>query len=72
MQAISALRQLLIDKNSSEFVNPRDPVAINVMQAFLKYDQDRSGSVSVEELRAVCKELGSPITDEEVAELLKE
>jgi len=70
--AIGALRKLLVEKNTQEFQNPSDPTAINVMKAFLKYDKDRSGSITVDELKAVCTELGTPISEEEIATLLKE
>ena len=32
----------------------------------------RSGSITVDELKAVCAELGTPITEKEIASLLKE
>lgn len=32
----------------------------------------RSGSITVDELKAVCTELGTPISEEEIATLLKE
>ena len=40
-ETISALRELLIKQNQSEFQNPRDPTSINLTKAFVKFDVDR-------------------------------
>lgn len=41
----------------------------NIMRQYLWC---RSGKISVEELKSVCNALGTPITEQEIAELLKE
>lgn len=38
---VSTLRKLLIQKNESEFKNPRDPNSLNVVKAFATYDQTK-------------------------------
>lgn len=40
-ETISALRELLIKQNQTEFQNPRDPTSINLTKAFVKFDVDR-------------------------------
>lgn len=40
-ETLSALRQLLVKQNQSEFQNPRDPTSINLTKAFVKFDVDR-------------------------------
>lgn len=40
-ETISALRELLVKQNQSEFQNPRDPTSINLTRAFVKFDIDR-------------------------------
>ena len=40
-ETISALRELLIKQNETEFQNSRDPTSINLTKAFVKSDVDR-------------------------------
>ena len=41
VSALSYLRHLLIEKNTKEFQNPRDPSALNITKAFINYNTNR-------------------------------
>jgi Ca2+-binding EF-hand superfamily protein len=62
---------MLVDENR-KFQNPRDPMSTNVTRAFLNYDKDRTGFITEESLRGVCRDLGTPISDQEIAQLMEE
>lgn len=70
--AVSALRKFLIAKNEEEFKNPRDPTTMNVVKAFAAYDQQKSGSLSVEDLKAMCEKFDIPIDRDQIQRLLRE
>lgn len=69
----SALCRMLQQENYNRFRNPRDPGSVNLKRAFAKYDSDRSGFITFDELKAMCLELVSqPVPDQELRHLLKE
>ena len=69
----SALCQMLQQENYNRFRNPRDPGSVNLQRAFAKYDRDRSGFITFDELKAMCLELvAQPVPDQELRDLLRE
>eukprot|EP00118_Oscarella_pearsei_P010160 m.61257 g.61257 ORF g.61257 m.61257 type:complete len:819 (+) comp34984_c0_seq5:54-2510(+) len=69
----SRLKALLQEQNCELFQNPRDPTNVALGKAFLKYDRDRSGFITFDELKAMCNDLvKGPVSDEELKDLLQE
>ncbi|XP_065833473.1 uncharacterized protein [Oscarella lobularis] len=69
----SALKALLQEQNYGLFQNPRDPTSVTLGRAFMKYDQDRSGFITFDELKAMVNDLiDVPASDAELRDLLKE
>ncbi|CAI8041472.1 Putative calmodulin-like protein 2 [Geodia barretti] len=70
--ALRSLRQLLVEENTRSFQNPRDPTSTNVTRAFLNYDRQRTGFITEQSLRGVCRDLGVPISELEISQLMAE
>jgi hypothetical protein len=70
--ALRSLRQLLLEENTRSFQNPRDPTSTNVTRAFLNYDRQRTGFITEQSLRGVCRDLGVPISELEISQLMAE
>merc|ERR1711937_363077 len=49
-------------------VNPQD----ELREAFNVFDKDGSGTITVSELKEVMKNLGESLTDDQIAEMIKE
>ncbi|CAI8041467.1 Putative calmodulin-like protein 6 [Geodia barretti] len=67
----SALQGILQQRNFLKNRNPRDPLNINLRKAFLDYDKSLSGSISAEDVLAVCREMKVEITESQLESLLK-
>ncbi|XP_062502657.1 uncharacterized protein LOC134179730 isoform X2 [Corticium candelabrum] len=73
--AASALRHALQQQNYNHFSNPRDPVSVNLLKAFTKYDRDRSGFITFDELQLMCLDLmgnQASFSEQELRDLLRE
>lgn len=52
-------------------INPRDPLNLNLRKCFLEYDKNLSGTVTVDELRAVCKEMNISVDESTLQDLIQ-
>lgn len=52
-------------------IHARDPME-EIAKAFRMFDDDASGSITFKDVKRVIKELGEPITDEEVEQMIDE
>jgi len=42
------------------------------MKVFRLFDEDNTGFITFRNLRAICQELGEPLTDEDIKEMIRE
>ena len=52
-------------------INPRDPLNLNLRKCFLEYDKNLSGTVTVDELRKVCKEMNIGVDEGTLQDLIQ-
>lgn len=52
-------------------INPRDPLNLNLRKCFLEYDKNLSGTVTVDELRKVCKEMNIGVDESTLQDLIQ-
>ncbi|EDV23655.1 uncharacterized protein TRIADDRAFT_57075 [Trichoplax adhaerens] len=66
------LKNQLVDEARVKYLNPRDPLNMNIRRAFLEYDVDGSGTIDRSELQQVCKKLNLVINEELLDRLMSE
>jgi len=55
----------------AEYTSKRDPEA-ELLKAFELFDEDRTGRISLRNMRRICRELGESLADEELQAMIDE